>query len=127
MADIRNLLPFIRPPLVGAGGALLGLMLYLSFRRYFSGVPLYTLMALGLAVGSAVERSIVSPLVDYISFDGRLADLRRLLDEGKIDREVYQKILNQLVERRFLEQSGWPHLLVSSYRSFRSRLLMTPR
>jgi hypothetical protein len=106
MFDLRAWLQSARILTLGGivGGAL-GAVVYFCFPSHFADVNPYGLIGVCIAVGTAVQRaveSIYQPIIRFIKFREELLELGIMRDRGEINQQTYQRVVNRLVERRFL-------------------------
>ena len=85
----------------GAVGAALGAVVYFYFGSHFGSISPYSIIGLSGAVGSGVQR-LLQPVTGTLGFMAQLILLKILWQLGIINQPTYQRIVNRLVERRFL-------------------------
>jgi hypothetical protein len=87
--------------------ACLGAVIYLSFPSYFGHINPYRFITACGAVGTVVKGGIellYRPVFKFLVFHERLFELAQLKAKGIINHQTYQRVVNQLVTRRFLEK-----------------------
>jgi len=85
----------------GAIGASLGALIYLILRNYLKRVSIYEAVGLVAGIGAGVQR-MLQRAGWFLGFFEQLYELGKLKKRGIIKNEEYQKIVDELVERRFL-------------------------
>jgi hypothetical protein len=74
---------------------------YFYFGIHFGGISPYSVIGLCGAVGSGMQR-LLQPVTGTLGLMVQLLLLRVLRNLGVISQTTYQRIVNKLVERRFL-------------------------
>ena len=102
MLEVRHWLETLSSlTLGGAIGAMFGVVVYFYFGVHFGGISSYSVIGLCGAVGSGVQR-FLQPVTGALGLMVQLILLKVLRNLGVISHTTYQRIVNRLVERRFL-------------------------
>lgn len=102
MLEVRHWLETLGSlTLGGAIGAMLGVVVYFYFGIHFGGISPYSVIGFCGAVGSGVQR-LLQPVTGTLGLMVQLILLKVLRNLGIISQTTYQRIVNKLVERRFL-------------------------
>jgi hypothetical protein len=90
----------------GLIGGTLGAVVYFCFASHFVEINFWGFVGICVAFGTILQRAIgivVQPVINFIRFREELFELGIMRDRGEIDQRTYQKVVNGLVERRFLK------------------------